>query len=630
MSSLTKNVQGIFAHLRFLAGLLMLLTGLFSTAHAGQLTLSWDASSDPSLGGYKLYYGAASGIYSGNIDVGNQTSYTLAGLTEGQTYYLVATAYNASRSSESGFSNEVSAAVPATSAPVASFTTSATSGAAPMTVTFTSTSTGNITGLAWDLGDGSTASGASVSKYYGAAGTYTVTLAASNAFGSTTASKTITLTAAAVAPVADFTASATTGVAPLTVTFSDATQGGVTAWTWNFGDGGTSSVQNPSHQYMTAGTYNVSLTASGPGGSNQKTKSGYIVVTAPAAPPTTGGGTGSTSIGPVASYNFDETSGTAVKDLSGNGNNGTITGATRIASGRTGYGNALKFNGTSNFVAVPDSATLDLSSRMTIEAWVYPTSAMSNWRSIVAKEDGTSNLAYYLYANTDTNQPITGVRIGNYPMVAGVTQIGAKKWSHLAGTFDGQYLRLYINGALVGMQALTGSIPVSASPLKIGGNKAFGHYFSGYIDDVRVYNRALSDAEIVTDYKTPVAATTSTGSGGSSNVAIQYSTSADRSNPAPLDGATIKGSVYVFTTPDTNVSKVQFWLDNATPTSPTGTATVSESAAPFDFGGTTATGSAYPSDTTQATVGTHTMAVQATLANGTVSPPLVATFTISR
>ena len=90
---------------------------------------------------------------------------------------------------------------------------------------------------------------------------------------------------APAAPVAQFTASATSGVAPLMVTFTDQSTGSPTAWSWDLGDGTTSTQQSPSHTYAAAGTYTVSLTVTAPGGSDGETKSSYIQVS---APPSTG------------------------------------------------------------------------------------------------------------------------------------------------------------------------------------------------------------------------------------------------------------------------------------------------------------------------------------------------------
>ena len=83
------------------------------------------------------------------------------------------------------------------------------------------------------------------------------------------------------APTADFTADVTSGTTPLAVSFTDASTDVPTAWSWTFGDGGTSSAQNPSHTYTTAGTYTVSLTASNAFGSDVLTRTDYITVTDP-------------------------------------------------------------------------------------------------------------------------------------------------------------------------------------------------------------------------------------------------------------------------------------------------------------------------------------------------------------
>jgi PKD repeat protein len=83
-----------------------------------------------------------------------------------------------------------------------------------------------------------------------------------------------------LAPVADFSATPTTGTAPLTVNFTDLSTGSITDWAWDFGEGGTSTAKDPSNIYTTPGTYTVSLTVTGPGGTDTKTKIDYITVTA--------------------------------------------------------------------------------------------------------------------------------------------------------------------------------------------------------------------------------------------------------------------------------------------------------------------------------------------------------------
>jgi PKD repeat protein len=205
------------------------------------------------------------------------TTYTSAG-----TYTVTMTASNAAGTSAPATKTITVTAAP--TAPTASFTASPTSGDAPLTVQFTDTSTGNPTSWAWDFGDGSTSSQQNPSATFTTPGTYTVTLIASNSAGpSAPATRTITVTAAPTAPTASFTASPTSGDAPLTVQFTDTSTGNPTSWAWDFGDGSTSTQQNPSTTYSTAGTYTVSMTASNAAGTSAPaTKT--ITVTSPPPP----------------------------------------------------------------------------------------------------------------------------------------------------------------------------------------------------------------------------------------------------------------------------------------------------------------------------------------------------------
>jgi hypothetical protein len=99
-----------------LSGLLLLLLAILSllvpAAHAGQVTVAWDANPEPEVAGYKIYYGTRSGSYTASLDAGNATSILLSGLQDGATYFFAAVAYDASNN-ESGFSNEITYAVPA-------------------------------------------------------------------------------------------------------------------------------------------------------------------------------------------------------------------------------------------------------------------------------------------------------------------------------------------------------------------------------------------------------------------------------------------------------------------------------------------------------------------------------------
>lgn len=478
---------------------------LSTSVDAAQLTLAWDASSSSSVEGYRLHYGEASGSYTANADAGNQLSYTVTGLAEGTTYYFAATAYGSG--TESPYSNEVSYTVPS-AALTADFDANPTSGEAPLTITFNDTSIGTVTARAWDFGDGNTSTGETAVTTYTNPGAYTVSLTVSGPAGSDTATKTDLISVTAVptpTPVADFTASPTSGTAPVTVDFTDNSTGDITDWAWDFGDGDSTFEQNPAHSYLAAGTYTVALTVTGPGGSDTMTQTDYITVDssapAPNPDPEPEPDPGPPSIGLVAAYGFEELTGDQADDSSGQGNDGLISGAHRTREGR--FGNALYFDGRSDWITVNDTDSLDLTTGMALELWVYPIRTMSGWHCPLLKEQ-TNGLVYSLCANTDANQPSTSVHINEDQTLAGGTALPQRQWTHLAATYDGATQRLYVNGSEVASQPLSGSIAISSGPLRIGGNSVWGEFFNGFIDEVRIYDRALTASEIQIDMNAPV------------------------------------------------------------------------------------------------------------------------------
>ena len=203
--------------------------------------------------------------------------------------------------------------------------------------------------------------------------------------------------------------------------------------------------------------------------------------------------------GLVAAYAFDEATGSTLSDASGNGNTGTISGAT-WTSGRYSYG--LAFNGSSARVNVQDTPSLDLTTAMTLEAWVKPTTVTSSWRDVIYK--GNDN--YYLEAtSTSTARPVGGATIaGVHPQATGTVAIAANTFTHLATTYDGSAIRLFVNGTQVASTAATGSIATSTKQLQIGGDGIYGQYFAGTIDEVRIYNTALTQAQIQADMNSPI------------------------------------------------------------------------------------------------------------------------------
>ena len=205
---------------------------------------------------------------------------------------------------------------------------------------------------------------------------------------------------------------------------------------------------------------------------------------------------------PTASMNG---SGSTVNDSSGNGNNGTISGATWTRAGK--YGGALSFNGRSSSVTINDSASLHLSSGLTLEAWVSPTSVPTNWQDVIYKQSDI----YFLEAGSSLsrNPPAVGATFSAHgdQFMGGVSALPANTWTHLAATYDGSNLLLYINGVQVASRSMSDSLTSSTSPLQIGGDSLYGQYFKGTIDEVRIYNIALTAAEIQNDMTTAISPT---------------------------------------------------------------------------------------------------------------------------
>jgi hypothetical protein len=255
-------------------------------------------------------------------------------------------------------------------------------------------------------------------------------------------------------------------------------------------------------------------------------------------------------VGLVAAYGFNEGANTTVTDVSGSGNNGTVSNTAWSTAGK--FGNALSFNGTSSWVTVPDANSLDLTNGMTLEAWVRPTALGTPWRTVIFKETA-GGIVYSLYAHQGT-APIGQVFVGGEQNALGSAALPLNAWTHLAVTFDGTTLRLYVNGALAGSKAVAGSMAASTGALRIGGNAVWPEFFAGLIDEVRVYNRALSATEIGSDMNTPVGGSPPPPDTTPPTVAITAPT-----------GGTVSGAIDVTAnaSDDKGVAGVQFKVDGA-------------------------------------------------------------------
>jgi parallel beta-helix repeat protein len=195
-------------------------------------------------------------------------------------------AYNVALTASSGWGSDTAIqyrCIIVNTVPAANFTANATAGRTPFSVQFTDQSTG-ASGYQWQFGDGSTSTEQDPVHTYTHPGTYTVTLVASGAdYGSVYMQKPgyITVTDP---PTVGFSSNVTAGPSPLAVQFTEAVNGSVQYYYWQFGDGATSFEQNPEHVYDTAGKYTVSLYAIGSNGTQVKTIDDCITVTAPVTP----------------------------------------------------------------------------------------------------------------------------------------------------------------------------------------------------------------------------------------------------------------------------------------------------------------------------------------------------------
>jgi len=174
------------------------------------------------------------------------------------------------------------ATIAADAPPVASFSATPRSGAAPLTVTFSDTSSGVVSWRHWDFGNGDSSSAQSPSVVYATAGIYSVALIVSNAYGASTNTQGNYITVTQPGPpLANFSAAPRHTTPGSVIQFTDQSSGSITAYQWHFGDISTSALQNPQHAYMSPGVYDIALIVSGPGGASTNIKSGYITVDLP-------------------------------------------------------------------------------------------------------------------------------------------------------------------------------------------------------------------------------------------------------------------------------------------------------------------------------------------------------------
>jgi len=193
--------------------------------------------------------------------------------------------------------------------------------------------------------------------------------------------------------------------------------------------------------------------------------------------------------GLVAYYPFNGNA----NDESGNINHGIVNGAT-LATDRFGVANrAYYFAGDGSHILVQDSDSLNMTNSLTVSAWINPQPGGLGKPQIVNKH------IFYLALNS-TDLPFALFQIHRYPNSSyaeiGTALPGPNEWIFVAGTYDRQILKLYTNGLVANQISTSTPIDKAPIPMAIGKNPEDIDAFRGYIDDVRIYDRALSVSEI--------------------------------------------------------------------------------------------------------------------------------------
>ncbi|MHA2022682.1 MAG: DUF2341 domain-containing protein, partial [Candidatus Thorarchaeota archaeon] len=195
--------------------------------------------------------------------------------------------------------------------------------------------------------------------------------------------------------------------------------------------------------------------------------------------------------GVVGAWYFDEGSGNTACDSSGNGNDGTIYGASWV-DGK--FGKALRFDGVDDYVKVPNSENLTLTKQVTVTAWIKTTMGLVNYRPAIAGKHDSYFLTIGEY--TEDYPRVVGYIKGEnkgWKCIAGTTYINDEKWHFAAMTYDNSVLKVYCDGVLENQSTIDDDIYHDTSDFKIG---FYGECFNGTIDEVCTYNRALSEEEI--------------------------------------------------------------------------------------------------------------------------------------
>jgi hypothetical protein len=200
----------------------------------------------------------------------------------------------------------------------------------------------------------------------------------------------------------------------------------------------------------------------------------------------------------IAWWKLDETGGETAEDSAGN-NDGRVVGDPQWQPTGGKVGGALEFDGDGDFVEIGRESNFDITDQITVSAWIKVNQFDKEWQAVIAKGDN----AWRIQRNQNNDSlefACSGLKIPSgapWGNLYGERSVNDGKWHHIAGIYDGSKMYLIIDGNVDTSQPASGRINTNNEPVYIGENSEnTGRYWDGLIDDVRIYNYALSQNEV--------------------------------------------------------------------------------------------------------------------------------------
>lgn len=191
--------------------------------------------------------------------------------------------------------------------------------------------------------------------------------------------------------------------------------------------------------------------------------------------------------------------GTTWRDLSGNGNDGTLINGVAYS------GRGMSFDGTNDYINVPHSETLNTGNNLTVSAWVNLRASGSSNPGAEIFSKGFGGGDPFISYGLEVDATVFRFSIGTTGFInlLSTTTYNLNQWYHVVGTYDKQNMRIFINGVQTNSASQTGTIVYASQPLTIGtwfNGVGTGNQLNGFLDDIRLYSRALTVGEILALY----------------------------------------------------------------------------------------------------------------------------------